>query len=135
MDQQSGEWLTWFYFGYSHSFGTLLAIIQIVGAYGLLFRRTLLAAAFGLFAFMLNLTLINICYHMNAGALTQSVLLTLGISYLLLTDYKRLKQFFFKSLPAIPHSAIHNATVKNILRASAILLSLLFTIYLKTFMQ
>ncbi|WP_157098073.1 hypothetical protein [Niabella ginsenosidivorans] len=72
---------------------------------------------------------------MNAGALTQSVLQTTGITYLLLTDYKRLKQFFFKSLPAIPHPAVHNATVKNILPASAILLSLLFTLYLKTLMH
>ena len=101
MNQQSGEWLTWFYFGYSHSFGLVLALIQIIGSYFLLFRKTLLIAAFSLFAFMLNLTLINLFYQMNAGALTQSVLLTIGLVCLILSDYERLKIFFLNSLPSI----------------------------------
>lgn len=94
MNQQTGEWLTWFYFGYSHTFGLILALIQIVGSYFLLFRKTLLIAAIVLFAFMLNLTLINFFYQMNAGALTQSVLLTIGLVYLISSDYQRLKILF-----------------------------------------
>jgi hypothetical protein len=60
MNQQSGDWLTWSYFGYSAAFGLLLAFIQIVGSYFLLFRKTLLLAATVLFAFLLNLMLIDI---------------------------------------------------------------------------
>jgi hypothetical protein len=133
MNQQSGEWLTWYYFGHSYTFGVILGLIQIVGAYLLLFRKTILAAAFILFAFMVNLMLINIFYQMNAGALLQSVLLTMGVVFLILSDYKRLVEFFFKVKTNIPAIAFKNPPVKNLFRISAILLSLLFTLYLKYF--
>lgn len=132
MNQQSGEWLTWFYFGYSQSFGLILAMIQIIGSCFLIFRRTFLLAAIILFAFMLNLTLINIFYQMNGGALIQSILLTLGLSYLIFTDYQRLKIFFLQSLSSIQTITIKNAAVKSLLRLSTIILSLLFTLYLKS---
>jgi hypothetical protein len=133
MNQQSGEWLTWYYFGHSYTFGVILALIQIVGSYLLLFRKTLLAAAFILFAFMLNLMLINIFYQMNTGALLQSVLLTIGVAFLILSDYKRVMEFFFKIRTNIPAIAFNNPLVKTLFRFSAILLSLLFTLYLKYF--
>ncbi len=133
MNLQSGEWLTWYYFGHSHSFGVILALIQIAGSCLLLFHKTLLAGAFILFAFMLNLMLINIFYQMNAGALTLSVLLTQGIAFLILSDYKRLVEFFFKIKTNIPAISFTNPRAKNLLRLSAILLSLLFTLYLKYF--
>lgn len=47
MNQQPGEILTWFYFGYSPVFGTIIALIQIVGSYFLLFRRTFLLSSIG----------------------------------------------------------------------------------------
>jgi hypothetical protein len=131
MNQQSGEWLTWYYFGHSYVFGAILAFIQIVGSYLLLFRRTLLAASFALFAFMLNLTLINIFYQMNAGALTQSILLTIGIVFLISLEYKRLVEFFFTVRSSIPTVQFNHALIKNLFRLSAILLSLLFTLYLR----
>lgn len=134
MNQQSGEWLTWYYFGYSYTFGIILALIQILGSYLLLFRKTLLTASIMLFAFMLNLTLINIFYQMNAGALFQSIILTLGILFLILLDYDRLVDFFLKAKSNLPTLTLSNLT-KNILRLSAIVLSLLFTIYLKSLMK
>jgi hypothetical protein len=134
MNQQSGEWLTWFYFGHSFAFGVILSIIQIGGSYLLLFRRTLLLGATILFAFMLNLTLINIFYQMNAGALLQSVLLTIGVAFLILLDYDRLVAFFLKAKSSLPTLTLSKLT-KNILRLSAILLSLAFTIYLKSLMK
>jgi hypothetical protein len=133
MNHQSGEWLTWYYFGHSFTFGVIIAIIQIGGSYLLLFRRTLLLGATILFAFMLNLTLINIFYQMNAGALLQSVLLTIGITFLILLDYDRLVAFFLKTKSKLPRLTLSNVA-KNILRISVILLSLLFTIYLKSLM-
>jgi hypothetical protein len=54
MNQQSGEWLTWYYFGYSKAFGFCIAMIQIIGSYFLLLRKTLLLASVMLFAFMIN---------------------------------------------------------------------------------
>lgn len=134
MNQQSGEWLTWYYFGHSFAFGVILSIIQIGGSCLLLFRRTLLIGAVILFAFMLNLTLINIFYEMNAGALLQSVLLTIGIVFLILLDYDRLVAFFLRAKSTLPALTLSSFS-KNALRVSAILLSLLFTIYLKSLMS
>lgn len=134
MNQQSGEWLTWYYFGHSFTFGLIISIIQIGGSYLLLFRRTLLLGTTILFAFMLNLTLINIFYQMNAGALLQSVLLTIGISFLLLLHYDKLVAFFLTTKSNVPTVTL-SSLGKHILRLSAILLSLLFTIYLKSLLE
>ena len=130
MNQQSGEWLTWFYFGHSHSFGIILALIQIIGSFLLLFRKTQLATAIGLFAFMLDLTLINIFYQMNAGALLQSILLTLGITFLISLEYDRLVEFFFKKNANTSSLTFINTKYKIITKISAIVLSLIFTLYL-----
>lgn len=131
MNRQVGEWLTWYYFGYSAVFGFIIAGIQIGASCLLLFRRTLLFGSIVLFALMLNLMLINICYGMNAGALLQSVVLTAGLSFLILTDYKRLIDFFFKQKMNLPESPFINLKIKNVLKLCVILLSMLFTYYLK----
>lgn len=81
--QLDGETLTWFYFGHSYIFGCIVGLLQIAGALLLFFRRTRLAGAIVLFPVMLNILLINIFYQMNAGALLQSILLTLGLIYIL----------------------------------------------------
>lgn len=135
MNEQSGEWLTWYYFGHSQTFGLIIAAIQIIGSYLLLYRRTMLLAAVILFSFMLNLLLINIFYGINAGALLQSIVLTTGILFLLLLDYKRLADFFLKATPGLPSLAPVKPSVKTTLRLSAIVLALLFTIYLKLTLQ
>ncbi|QOG02684.1 hypothetical protein [Flavobacterium sp. MDT1-60] len=135
MNQQSGEWLTWFYFGYSHAFGIIIAVTQIIGSYLLLFRRTLLIGSILLISLLFNLTLINIFYHMNAGALLQSILLTIGVLYLILLDSKKLIDFFFKSKSNLQSVDVNGFFPKNMLRLSAIVLSLLFTIYLKNLMK
>ena len=131
MNQQSGEWLTWFYFGHSHAFGIIIAMIQIIGGYLLLFRRTLLIGSIILFALLSNLTLINIFYQMNAGALLQSVVLTIGVLFLILLDYKKLVVFFLNTKSTLPSLSFNSVVAKNSIRLSAIILSLLFTIYLK----
>lgn len=135
MNQQTGEWLTWFYFGHSHAFGIIIALIQIIGGCLLLFRRTVLFGAVILFSLLLNLTFINIFYQMNAGALTQSVLLTVGVLFLIILDYKKLIDFFIKRKSNLPSLRINNLFLKNALRFSAIVLSLLFTIYLKSLLK
>ena len=135
MNQQSGEWLTWYYFGHSFVFGIVLSLFQIDGAFLLLFRRTLLLGSIILFAFMFNLTLINIFYQMNVGALIQSIILTLGILFLILLDYKRLVQFFLKAKNELPSIKMKSTLSKNLVRFSVILFSLLFTWYLKSLMD
>ncbi|HEX8358082.1 MAG TPA: hypothetical protein VF610_11740, partial [Segetibacter sp.] len=90
MNQQSGEWLTWYYYGYSAAFGLIVALLQIVGAGLLLFRKTLLAGLIILFPLMLNIALVDIFYKMNMGALLQALVITTGLMFLLLLHYKLL---------------------------------------------
>lgn len=132
MNQQSGQWLTWYYFGYSHSFNLILALVQIAGATLLLFRKTVLFAAIILFAVMTNITLINIFYRMNFGALLFSIITTIGITYIILLDYKRLIEFFFKSNSNQPSLSRGVNIIRSIFWFSAIALSLLFVLYLKS---
>ena len=133
INQLSGEWLTWYYFGYSQVFGMIIAMIQILGAYLLLYRKTLLIGLVMLFSLMLNLTLINIFYAMNAGALLQSLITTVGIAFLILSDYKMIKRFFIElSMQNLPTMPVKKKAITSSIRWSVIVLSLLFTIYLKS---
>lgn len=135
MNQQTGEWLTWFYFGHSQAFGIIIAVIQIAGGYLLLFRRTVLIGSIILFALLSNLTLINIFYQMNAGALLQSVVLMIGVLFLILLDYKKLVVFFLKTKSHLPSLNFNSVLAKNMIRLSAIVLSLLYTIYIKSLVK
>jgi hypothetical protein len=128
----SGEWLTWYYFGFSKPFGYILAFIQIAGSFMLLYRKTLLLGAIILFTFMLNLLLVNIFYQMNAGALLQSIITTFGLIYLILTDYEALVTFFFKRKSELPTLNMEGVLFKNMLRISVLVVSLLLTFYYKS---
>ncbi len=130
MNQQPGETLTWYYFGYSPAFGTLIALTQLAGAYLLLYRKTFLLSCVVLFALMLNIALVDVFYQMNAGALLQALVLTLGLLFLLLTEYRKLVAVFIHSDSILPVLPIRHRLVKNALRLSALLLSLLFVYYI-----
>jgi hypothetical protein len=134
MSQQSGEWPTWHYFGYSQTFGLILAGIQLLGAGLLLFRSTRLLGAVILLALLLNLTLINICYHLNLGALLQSLIATVDMVFILALYRAQLATAF---LPAsqMPATYFRRALPAKLLKASALLFSLLFTIYLSILLR
>jgi hypothetical protein len=127
LNQQTGELLTWYYFGYSHTFSLIVACLQLGGAIMLLFRRTLLLGLVILFSLMLNIMLINIFYHLNLGALLQSILVTMGISFILLLHYQRLLVFFIKPQPDVFSPTAVSFRTKNLIRFSVIALALLFT--------
>lgn len=96
-NELSGEWLTWAYFGYSYPFGLVVAFAQLGGSLLLLFPKTRLLGVFILLPVLVNILFINIFYHLNAGALLQSVLLTLGLLYLLSLHYRQLVVVFFRT--------------------------------------
>ncbi|MFZ4262455.1 hypothetical protein ACFRAE_10440 [Sphingobacterium sp. HJSM2_6] len=129
MNQQSGEWLTWFYFGYSKPFATLLALIQIIGAYLLFYRKTQLFATLLLLAFMVNLTLINIFYGLNLGATLQSILITIGLTYILLLYSRPLIHAIFNSNVEI--AGFKKSNTFNLFSLLAIIFSISFVLYLK----
>jgi hypothetical protein len=86
----SGFNLTWIYFGYSYTFAVIIAVVQIAGAVGLLFRRTVPLAAFILLPVMVNIVLINVFYHIAPGAFVNSIIFTLALLYLLAPHIKPL---------------------------------------------
>jgi hypothetical protein len=79
----SGFELTWFYYGYSHAYGTILGLTQILGGVLLLFRRSTLLGAAILSPVMANILMINIFFHIALGAEIAAAFL-LGSTMLLL---------------------------------------------------
>ncbi|MBB6142143.1 hypothetical protein HNQ77_000081 [Silvibacterium bohemicum] len=63
-----GYTLTWYYFGYSHTYKYILGAIQVICAALLLFRKTALLAALMMVPMMINILLINIFYSITFGA-------------------------------------------------------------------
>lgn len=112
----SGEWLTWHYFGFSYPFGLIVAAFQIGGSVLLLFSRTRLLGVTLLLPVLLNILFINVFYGLNPGATMQSIILTLGLLYLLLLDYRRLMQFFLPASGASEGSGLSVAFCNNGLR-------------------
>lgn len=131
MNQQTGEWLTWYYFGHSPVFGTLIALVQIVGAYLLMFKKSFLPAALLLFGFMVHLTCINVFYRMNMGALVQSFAISIGLIYLLWPFRSQLIQFLKTPTPAPFTSNRPNVVNGMLVRAALVIFSIGFVIYCK----
>jgi len=91
----SGFDLTWNYFSHSYTFACILGAIQIGGAMLLLFKRTRLLGAFILLPVMVNIVFINVFYDIAVGAFINSVIFTVGLTYLLLLEWKAIKALFF----------------------------------------
>lgn len=98
----SGFYLTWNYFGYSHTFAVILGLCQIVGGVLLLFRRTCLLGVFILMPVMVNVVFINIFYSIATGAFINSLIITFALIYLLLLRWTDLKALFFSNGPELP---------------------------------
>jgi hypothetical protein len=75
--------LTWYYFGYSHTYKYILGAIQVTCASLLLFRKSALIAAVMMVPMMVNIMLINVFYSITAGA-ERTAAFILGCMLLLL---------------------------------------------------
>ena len=89
--------LTWFYFSHSYLLACILGGIQILGSILLLFRRTTLLGVAVLLPVMVNIMLINLFYDIAEGAFINSVLFSVGLLYLLLTQWTALSTLFLGS--------------------------------------
>jgi hypothetical protein len=67
MGEVSGFWLTWYYFGYSSTYGLLIALAQIGGGVLLAWPRTTLIGALVLVPVFVNILLINIFFGIGIG--------------------------------------------------------------------
>ncbi len=75
LGQVSGFWLTWYCFGYSSIYGTLVALVQIGGALLLAWPRTALIGAVVLAPVFVNIILINLFFGISLGATIASVVI------------------------------------------------------------
>jgi hypothetical protein len=127
----SGEWLTWHYFGFSYTFGLIVAVAQIGGSILLLFRKTRLLGVILLLPVLLNILFINLFYGLNAGATLQSIVLSLGLIYLFLLDFKRILGFLFDIKDGLKNGELWGRGVQNLIRFATIFIpfALVFSTY------
>ncbi|MGC1781612.1 MAG: hypothetical protein WA708_03745 [Acidobacteriaceae bacterium] len=64
----SGFQLTWYYYSYSHVYGSILGLTQLAGGAMLLFRKTALLGAAIMTPVMANILMINLFFHIAVGA-------------------------------------------------------------------
>jgi|ERR1700723_3409988 hypothetical protein len=64
----SGYQLTWFYYSYSHAYGSILGLVQLTGGILLLFRKIATLGAAMMLPVMINILLINLFFAIGWGA-------------------------------------------------------------------
>ncbi len=116
----SGMALTWYYFGYARPFVIVLGLLQIGGAALLLFRRTTLVGTVLLLPILINIVFINLFYNIGAGAFFNSVVFTLGLSFLLGLEWPRLRAAFFVLAHALPAVHLGGSLPKALLRVGVL---------------
>lgn len=77
----SGFWLTWYYFGYSKVYGTIIACAQILGGLLLTLRATALLGALLLSPVFANIVLVDVFYGIDPGATVIALGITIGLLY------------------------------------------------------
>lgn len=97
----SGFWLTWHYFGYSRFYGNLIALVQIVCGFLLLYRKSVLIAACVLFGILGNIILIDIFYGVDLGGLMTAILLEIAVVVILSYHSQELKDVFWRKQNSI----------------------------------
>jgi hypothetical protein len=117
--------MMWAFFGHFYSYTVIIAGLQIGGSLLLLFRRTRLLGTVLLLPILLNILLID--YYYNPGIVVDIyiTLLALAAIYLLLLDYNRLMEFFFRAKNNLPEFNFKNTWFKNMFRFSVIYIPLL----------
>ncbi|WP_442266423.1 hypothetical protein ACSIGC_01555 [Tenacibaculum sp. ZS6-P6] len=95
INQFNGFMLTWNYYGYSRTYGLIIAFTQIIAAFLLLFRKTERAGVILFLSFMINILLVDIFYDIQ-GALSMAIRLSIMGVFLLLSDWNGFKTYFLK---------------------------------------
>ena len=98
-----GFWLTWYYFGYSPVYGTLLALIQILGGILLVIPRTVLIGALVLLPLAANILLIDLFYGVDLGGTLAAAVLLISLCAVLAPYLHRLRAaVLLNTLPTRP---------------------------------
>ena len=100
LGEVSGFWLTWHYFGWSHIYGSLIALAQIAGALLLTHRRYAPIGAVLLVPILINIILLNLLFGIDAGATIVSVFLLFVVSIVLAPHVALLRDAL------LPHNSV-----------------------------
>lgn len=122
LENLSGFFLTWYYFGYSRALVIIIALFEITGSVLLLFRRTSLLGLFILLPLMINITLIDYFYNIH-GVLIYALFMTGGLIYLLLLKWEKLKEVFLSTVDGL--QGIRNPVLNHSIRLLVILAAFL----------
>lgn len=123
----TGPELTWNYFGYSYGLSVILALFQIIGSFLLLFRKTTLLGVTLLLPVVLNIVLINIFYKIGPITLFTSLLIALGLLFLIYQQKVDIIGFFAQYKSNLP--SIGTNTYKIAARLFCVLVPLAFVLY------
>ena len=123
----SGQELTWIYYGYSYSLTVIIGLFQLIGSILLLYRRTTLLGVITLLPVQLNILMINLFYGIGPLTTFISIIMVLGLSYLLLERKKDIIDFFTRYKSTLP--SIGNNTLRQLIRGLCILIPFVFVFY------
>lgn len=126
----SGFWLTWYYFGYSAFYGTMIAAVQIVGGLALLARRTALVGALLLLPVVVNIVLIDIFYEIALGALAPAILIAGCLIRVVAAHIGRLSNLL---LPPPAERTRTNRIVKLLLCTAIVMIPPVWTYHLANY--
>jgi len=91
----NGFMITWYYYGYSRTYGLIIAACQILAGILILFRKTQRIGVILLLSFMVNILMVNYFYKIGPGAMQMAFTLTTMGLFLLVTDWRGFKNYFF----------------------------------------
>jgi hypothetical protein len=129
----TGEQLMITFFSYSYPLGLGIAIAQLFGSILLLFRKTTLLGVFILLPVITNIVLFDLFYNVHRSVLLMSIALLLGLFYLLLCDFEKVKTFFFSAKENMSSFNFLNNFLKTNIRVSAIVIPLTICVLLYDF--
>ncbi|HEX8430448.1 MAG TPA: hypothetical protein VF625_04140 [Longimicrobium sp.] len=131
MGEVSGFWLTWYYFGYSPVYGSLLALAQIGSGLLLTFRRTTLLGAAILFGIASNIVLIDVFYGVDLGATVTAIILWVCLLVMLGYYRTRLLAVFWGARR--PARSARRRYAAHAVRGTMVLFAVAATYYLANF--
>lgn len=125
LGEVSGFWLTWYYFGYSPFYGNLIAIVQIIAGFLLVWRKTVLLAACVLFGVVGNILLIDIFYGVDLGGLVMAIFLEAALFVILYFHRRELIETFFTRQNSV-FPEVRNSSLRRVLKIALIALFVAF---------
>lgn len=108
--------LMWAFFGRSYPFIVTIGLLEMVGAFMLLFSKTRTLGIFTLLPIMLTILSINIFYHLDFGVIIHAIMLIIALFYLLFQDFDKIRDFFFSKNWNTSHLLSTSSVIKTTIR-------------------